>query len=118
MGRPVEQYPADLERLRDGLYIADLEVDDGARMVELRPLRQGQHQPDTAAVEECHLWPRLKKKAQAQRVAIERYGPIEVVYVDGELTNPGRRKIRVGICHIRSCWSFMPVQTASKSCFF
>src|ERR1019366_512395 len=89
-----------LQRGGDRLDIAHLEIEDRAGVVELRLFGHGQHQAHAAAIEESHFRPGLEEESQAQRVAIEGHGFIDIVHVDGSLTDGGGREIR--ICHIRS----------------
>ncbi len=53
-------------------------------MVELRPLRHAEHQPDAAGVEKRQLL-RLEQKPQPQHLAIETHRPLQIVGVDRNL---------------------------------
>ena len=55
-------------------------------MIELRRLGERQHEPYAGAVEERQLR-HLEQRPEAEDVAIERNGPVEILDVDGDLSD-------------------------------
>jgi hypothetical protein len=61
-------------------------------VVELGRLGRGEHEPDTAAVEERELGD-LEQKPHAERVAIEPHGAADVAHVNGDLADAVERHL-------------------------
>jgi len=56
-------------------------------MIQVRPVRDAQHQTDAVTVKEGHPWRRLKQKRHPEYVAIESDCAIEILNVDKDLTD-------------------------------
>src|SRR6266478_5048695 len=73
-------------------------VQNGAGMVELRLLGVSQHEPHPAAVEENQATG-VEQQWQPEPVPVEGGGAVEVVNVDGDLSQPGNCDRRSGGGH-------------------
>jgi hypothetical protein len=74
-----------LEAVEGGVDVGDVEIEDGAGVIELRLYGGAEHQADSAAIEKAEL-AGAEEQRQSQDVAIESGGAVDVVNVDGDLT--------------------------------
>src|SRR3981081_3291158 len=87
MGFDDELNPACFEGFIYALDVVHLVVNDRGRMIQIRPVRNAQHQTDAITVEEGHAGRRLKQKCHAEYLAIESDRAVEILYVDEDLTD-------------------------------
>src|SRR5688572_14313425 len=86
-----------------GLDVGHLEVEDRGQMVVLGALGLAKVEAHSAAVEEGHGGTGLEQEAQAEDVAVEGDGALEVVDVDRDLADRGRGEVgSAGAGHGRS----------------
>lgn len=78
--------------------VIDLEVEDRRRVVELRLFGDAQHQPYAAAHQKRHV-AGAEQVLQAENVAIEGGGAVEVMGVHRDLADPRNRQ---GVAHVSS----------------
>src|SRR6185503_20730308 len=89
----------------DGLNVINAEVEHRAWMVKLGALRNRQHQADATAVEEAHLWNR-EKMFEVELLFVESHRSLQIVHIDGNLSNSSFTKISRGLHRDASCfWS-------------
>ena len=55
--------------------------------IQSLPLWQGQHKPDIAAIKKSDIGWNMKQKGHAQHVPVKGNGFVQVMHVDGDLTN-------------------------------
>src|SRR5262245_25796706 len=84
--RAFKSHTSAYQRCVGVLNVVHLEIKNRAWMIELRFLRNAEHQPDTAAIEERHV-SRRKEMLHSQRVAIEFQSPLKVMNIDRDLAN-------------------------------
>src|SRR5437764_5556352 len=70
------------ERIVCRLNVLDLEVKDRARMIQVRPLWNREHQANPVAIEESHLRRHTEKMFHPKYVFVKRRGARQVVHVD------------------------------------
>src|SRR5256885_7187661 len=70
--------------------IGDIEIEDRARVIELRPFRLVEHQANAAAVEEGQV-PSLEQELQPERLAVKSGSPLYIMHVDSDLPDRGKR---------------------------
>lgn len=75
-----------LQAVEGGVDVDDVEIEDGAGVIELGLFGGAEHQADSAAIEKAEL-AGAEEKRQGQDVAIESGGAVDVVDVDGDLTD-------------------------------
>src|SRR6266403_2308509 len=80
------------KKLVRGVDILNPEVEDGARMIELRRFRGAQHQAHPAAVKESQVTG-LEEQWQTQGVTVKCGGAPEVVNNDGNLADASDSKV-------------------------
>ena len=71
-----------------GSDIGDLEVENGAGVIEFRFLGRREHETHTAAVEKTQL-AGLKERAKAELVAVKSCGTIGIMDINGNLADGG-----------------------------
>ena len=81
-----------LEPLERGLDVRHLEIENGTGMVKFRLLGFVEHQAHAAAIEEAQL-ASTEQVLQSKNIAIECGGAIDVVSVDGDLTDAGKARV-------------------------
>jgi len=62
-----------------------------AGMIQIRPFRHAEHQPNSATIKESHGRRRLKKKLHAQRIAIKSDRAVEIMHLNKDLTDARQR---------------------------
>ena len=72
-----ELHAARFEGFVDAFDVFDFVVDDRSGVIEIRPVRDSQHEADAAAIKEGHVRWRLKQKRHSQHVSIKRDRAIE-----------------------------------------
>src|SRR2546426_9971859 len=100
--------PAAQRRVRR-IDVRDEGVDERRRAVEFGRLGDAEHESRRTALEERHLRRRLEEKGDAQRVAVEAHGAIEIAGADEDLPDGGKAELcgRGGHCSPPgpgSCW--------------
>jgi len=81
-----------LEPLERSLDVRHLEIENGTGMVKFRLLGFVEHQAHAAAIEEAQL-ASAEQVLQSEDIAIECSGAIDVVCVDGDLTDAGKGRV-------------------------
>src|SRR5437868_12803692 len=84
MGRPFEMDAPAVQRVVSLLDVVYVEVDNGARVIELFPLRNTKHQVDSAAIEEGHLGNR-EQVPHTELAAVKFDRAIQIMNIDGDL---------------------------------
>jgi hypothetical protein len=79
------------KKLVRGVDVLNPEVEDGARMIELRRFRRAKHQAHSAAVKESQV-ARREEQWQTQAVTVKCHGALEVVNNDGNLADASDSK--------------------------
>ena len=74
----------------------DVEIEDGAGVIELRLYGGAEHEADSAAIEKAEL-AGAEEKRQSENVAIESGGAVDVVNVDGDLAYAGESGVLWGV---------------------
>src|SRR6266446_2774598 len=64
------------------LNVRDFEIKYRARMIEIRPFRNREHQSDATAIEERHFRRDSEKVFQAERLFIKHSGARQIVHVN------------------------------------
>jgi|ERR1700682_396420 len=85
-----------LEPLEGRLDVAHLKIQNGTRMIKFRLLGLVEHQADAAAIEKAQL-ASAKEVPQSKDVAIECGGAIDVMSVDGDLSDPREGRIVLAV---------------------
>src|SRR5262249_46260498 len=85
------------------LDVYDIEIKNRTGMVQLLGTRYGHHQPDSAAIKKRHIR-HSKEMLDTKRISIKRLGSLEVMRIDGDLSDLVQVKIWVG-WHNRSFYS-------------
>src|SRR5262245_60194673 len=67
--------------------VVNFVVDNRRGMIEIRSIRNAQHDADAATVKESHVRRRLKQKHHAENISIERNRAIQVFDVDENLSD-------------------------------
>src|SRR5688500_9694364 len=67
-------------------------------MIESRVFRAGQHEANSAGIEECEAW-KLEQKLHAERVAIKSGGAGNVLHDESDLADSSKRDCYRGRCH-------------------
>src|SRR5208283_4305672 len=81
-----------LEAPESGLDVCHLEIENRAGMVKFRLLGFVEHQAHAAAIEEAQL-AGTEQVLQSKDIAIECSGAIDVVRVDGDLTDARKGRV-------------------------
>ena len=76
------------------LNIIDLEIDDGARVIEFRFRRQRKHQPNPAAIEESEIRGHTEQMLHAKRIPVKRRRSFDVVRGNRDLFDRGKAETR------------------------
>src|SRR5260370_27337782 len=79
--------PACFEGLVNLFDVVNFVVNDGRRMIEIRPVGHAQHQANSTAIEKSHVGRSLKKVGHAEHIAIKGNRPVEVMHVDEDLAD-------------------------------
>ena len=77
-----EMYSALSEAQVRFLDVLHFEVKNRAGMIQVRPLWDREHQPNTVAIEESHSGRHTKQVLHPKDILVESRGPIEVVHID------------------------------------
>jgi len=83
------------QRLMRLLDVCYFEVENRARMIQVRTLWNRQHQLDTAAIEESHSSRHAEKMFYAERLLVKRNCAIEIVHVHRNLADFAQRNVRL-----------------------
>jgi len=81
-----------LEALEGSLNVRNLKIQNRAGMIELGLLWLVQHQTHATTIEKAKL-ARAEELRQSEYIAIEFRGAIDVVGVDGDLTDAGEGRV-------------------------